>query len=111
MYGLWGLGLMMLSKALVIVDAGVNVHDLREVAWRVLGNVDWRRDTTIVDGPVDHLDHSAVRHSYGGKIGIDATAKGPEDGHARGWPEEIQMDEAIVQRVTERWAEYFAGER
>jgi 4-hydroxy-3-polyprenylbenzoate decarboxylase len=60
---------------------------------------------------VDHLDHSAVHHSYGGKIGIDATAKGPEDGHTRGWPEEIRMDEDIVQRVTERWAEYFAGER
>jgi len=111
MYGLWGLGLMMLSKALVIVDADVNVQDLREVAWRVLGNVDWRRDTTIVDGPVDHLDHSAVRHSYGGKIGVDATAKGPEDGHTRGWPEEIRMSEDIVRRVTERWAEYFAGER
>jgi 4-hydroxy-3-polyprenylbenzoate decarboxylase len=108
MYGLWGLGLMMLTKGIVVVDEHVNVHDLREVAWRALGNVDWRRDVTIVDGPVDHLDHSAVRHSYGGKIGIDATAKGEEDGHTRGWPEEIAMQEDVVAKVTERWGEYFA---
>jgi 4-hydroxy-3-polyprenylbenzoate decarboxylase len=40
MFGIWGLGLMMLTKAIVIVDGNVNVHDLPEVAWRVLGNVD-----------------------------------------------------------------------
>jgi len=24
----------------------------------VLGNVDWKRDVVIVEGPVDHLDHT-----------------------------------------------------
>lgn len=75
MYGLWGLGLMMLSKGFVVVDADVNVHDLDAVAAAVLNNVDWRRDVTIVDGPVDQLDHAAIRDSYGGKIGVDATRK------------------------------------
>jgi 4-hydroxy-3-polyprenylbenzoate decarboxylase len=106
MYGIWGLGLLMLAKAIVVVDAEVNVHDVREVAWRVLGNVDWKRDVTIVEGPVDHLDHSALRHSLGGKIGIDATAKGPEDGHPRGWPEVIEMSDEIEELVARRWQEY-----
>jgi 4-hydroxy-3-polyprenylbenzoate decarboxylase len=106
MYGLWGLGLMMLSKAIVVVDHDVNVHDLSEVAWRVLGNVDWQRDVVIVEGPVDDLDHSAVRPALGGKIGIDATAKGPEDGHPRGWPEEIRMLDQIKALVDRRWQEY-----
>jgi len=75
MYGLWGLGLMMLAKALVIVDEEVDVHNLTAVADQVLANVDWRRDVTIVDGPVDQLDHSAIQDSYGGKIGVDATRK------------------------------------
>ncbi len=75
MYGLWGLGLMMLAKGLLIVDADVNVHDLQAVAEQVFNHVDWRRDITLVDGPVDQLDHSAIRDSYGGKIGIDATRK------------------------------------
>jgi 4-hydroxy-3-polyprenylbenzoate decarboxylase len=106
MYGIWGLGLLMLAKAIVVVDEDVNVQDLREVAWRVLGNVDWKRDVTIVEGPVDQLDHSAVRPSLGGKIGIDATAKGPEDGHPRGWPDEIEMSEEIKSLVDRRWKEY-----
>jgi len=75
MYGLWGLGLMMLAKGFVIVDEDVNVHDLDTVAEAVLQNVDWRRDATVVDGAVDQLDHSAIRDSYGGKIGVDATRK------------------------------------
>ena len=106
MFGIWGLGLMMLTKAIVVVDEHVNVHDLREVAWRVLGNVDWKRDVTIVEGAVDQLDHSAVRDSFGGKIGIDATTKGPLDGHPRGWPTEIEMDPAIKALVDRRWKEY-----
>lgn len=75
MYGLWGLGLMMLAKGFIIVDADVNVHDLDAVAEAVLRNADWKRDATVVDGPVDQLDHSAIRDSYGGKIGVDATRK------------------------------------
>lgn len=106
MFGIWGLGLMMLTKAIVVVDENVNVHDLQEVAWRVLGNVDWKRDITLVDGAVDQLDHSSVRDSFGGKIGIDATAKGPMDGHPRGWPTEIEMDPAIKALVDRRWTEY-----
>jgi 4-hydroxy-3-polyprenylbenzoate decarboxylase len=105
-YGLWGLGLMMLTKAIVVVDHDVNVHDLSDVAWRVLGNVDWRRDTVIVDGPVDQLDHAAVRESYGGKIGIDATAKGPNDNHVRGWPEELSMSEEIKALIDKKWQSY-----
>ncbi len=105
-YGLWGLGLMMLTKAIVIVDEDVDVHNLSEVAWRVLGNVDWRRDTTIVDGPTDQLDHSSIRESFGGKIGVDATAKGEEDGHSRGWPRELEMPADIKALVDQKWTSY-----
>ncbi len=106
MFGIWGLGLLMLAKCIVVVDHEVNVHDLRDVAWRVLGNVDWKHDVTLVEGAVDQLDHSAVHDSFGGKIGIDATAKGPQDGHPRGWPTEIEMDPAIKALVDQRWQEY-----
>jgi 4-hydroxy-3-polyprenylbenzoate decarboxylase len=61
---------------------------------------------TVVEGAVDQLDHSAMRDSLGGKIGIDATAKGPQDGHPRGWPTEIEMDPAIKALVDRRWKEY-----
>jgi 4-hydroxy-3-polyprenylbenzoate decarboxylase len=96
----------MRARAIFVVDAGVDVQDLSQVAWRVLGNVDWRRDVVIADGPVDDLDHSAPRAAFGAKIGIDATAKGPEDGHPRGWPEEVCNLDQIRDLVDRRWQEY-----
>jgi len=104
-FGLWGLGLMMLAKAIVVVDEEINVRNLQEVAWYALGNVDWKRDVVIVEGPVDHLDHASSHHSFGGKIGIDATAKLPEEGHDRPWPEVVRMSEEIKRVVDEKWPE------
>ena len=104
-HGLWGLGLLMLAKAIVVVDDWVNVQDLGQAAWQALGNTDWTRDIVLSQGPVDHLDHAATQHSFGGKIGIDATAKLPEEGSPRGWPERIEMDPAVKARVEALWAE------
>ncbi|NLX10356.1 MAG: menaquinone biosynthesis decarboxylase [Chloroflexi bacterium] len=96
MYGLWGLGLMMLAKGVLVVDADVNVHDPGAVADAVLRHVDWRRDATIVDGPVDQLDHAAIRDSYGGKIGVDATRKPDRTPYAPAAPCPADAIRAIV---------------
>ncbi len=106
MYALWGLGLMMLAKTIVVVSAHVDVHNLSEVAWRAAGNIDPKRDLVIVEGPMDDLDHAALRHRFGGKLGIDATEKTEMDGIGQVWPEEIVMSEEIRALVTKRWAEY-----
>ena len=106
MYALWGLGLMMLAKNIVVVSDHVNVQDLSEVAWRATGNIDPRRDVVIVDGPMDDLDHAALRHRFGGKMGVDATEKTEMDGITQPWPDEILMSEDIRALVTRRWAEY-----
>ncbi len=106
LYGLWGLGLMMLAKMIVVVDEGVNVHDLAEVAWRVGNNVDPSRDVVIVQGPLDDLDHASLRPGFGGKMGIDATAKDARDGFERPWPQEVITSPEVAARVLERWREY-----
>jgi 4-hydroxy-3-polyprenylbenzoate decarboxylase len=106
MYALWGLGLMMLAKTILVVSEHVNVHDLSEVAWRATGNVDPMRDLVLVEGPMDDLDHAARRHRFGGKLGIDATEKGPLDDIEQPWPDEIRMREDVRERVTRRWKEY-----
>ncbi|NPA90990.1 MAG: menaquinone biosynthesis decarboxylase [Chloroflexi bacterium] len=105
-HGIWGLGLMSLTKGVVVVDDWVDVHNLSEVAWQVLGNVDWARDVVISEGPVDALDHAAYRPNFGGKIGVDATAKDERDGYPRTWPERIEMSEEIKALVDQRWKEY-----
>lgn len=106
MYALWGMGQMMFTKFIIVVDADVNVHDLAEVRWRVLGNVDPKRDTIILDGPVDILDHASPQVGYGSKMGIDATRKLPEEGHPRPWPEEVRTDRETQQVILKRWEEY-----
>jgi 4-hydroxy-3-polyprenylbenzoate decarboxylase len=102
-FGLWGLALMSLAKTIVVVDDWVDVHNLSQTAWQALGNVDWSRDIIVANGPVDHLDHASYQHSFGGKIGIDATAKLPEEGYNRGWPEVVQMDPKVRSRIDEIW--------
>jgi 4-hydroxy-3-polyprenylbenzoate decarboxylase len=106
MQALWGMGLMMLAKTIVVVSEHVNVHDLSEVTWRATGNIDPRRDLVILEGPMDDLDHAALRHRFGGKLGIDATEKGPLDDVTQAWPEEIRMREDVRERVTRRWKDY-----
>jgi 4-hydroxy-3-polyprenylbenzoate decarboxylase len=104
--GLWGLGLLMLAKAIVVFDEDVNIQDTAEAYWQMFGNVDWARDVIIQEGPTDALDHASYRLAFGGKIGIDATAKGPMDGYTRNWPEQAAMASAIRDLVARRWGEY-----
>jgi len=102
-HGLWGLGLLMLAKCIVVFDDWVDVQKHSQAAWQALGNVDWARDVVITQGPVDHLDHASYQHSFGGKIGLDATAKLPEEGYARGWPKPIEMDPQVRSRIDAIW--------
>jgi 4-hydroxy-3-polyprenylbenzoate decarboxylase len=105
MHAVWGLGMLSLTKCVVVVDEWVNVHDYEEVFFRVTANVDPKRDVLMSEGPLDHLDHAPGRQFVGGKMGIDATHKLPEEG-ARPWPEEIRMSPEVEELVTLRWAEY-----
>jgi 4-hydroxy-3-polyprenylbenzoate decarboxylase len=103
MHALWGLGQMMFTKTLVIVDHDVNVHDLAEVTWIVGNHIDPKRDTVIVEGPVDVLDHAAPTLGFGSKLGIDATRKWRGEGFERGWPEPIVMDDKTKNYIDTIW--------
>lgn len=106
MSGIWGLGQMMFTKYVIVVDKHVNVHDISEVALHVFGNVDPKRDFMFSEGPLDILDHSSSMFGYGSKVGVDATRKWKAEGYTREWPDEIIMSEAMREQVTKRWAEY-----
>jgi len=103
MHALWGMGQMMFTKTLIIVDHDVNVHDLAEVTWVAGNNIDPKRDTIFVEGPVDVLDHAAPLMGYGSKMGIDATRKWRSEGFEREWPGAIVMDERTKRYVDSIW--------
>jgi 4-hydroxy-3-polyprenylbenzoate decarboxylase len=108
MHAIWGLGMLSLTKSVVVVDEHVNVHDYEEVFFYVGANVDPARDLVLSQGPLDHLDHAPTHQFFGGKLGIDATAKGPDEG-TRPWPEEIWMSDEVRALVDRRWDEYGIG--
>lgn len=106
MCAIWGMGQMMFTKMIIVVDDHVNVQDMSEVWWRVYNNTDPKRDFMVVDGPLEVLDHASPLSAYGSKVGIDATKKWAGEGHQREWPDEIIMNEEIKELVTSRWQEY-----
>jgi len=103
MHSIWGTGQAMFSKVIVVVDEGVNVQDVREVAWKALNNIDPERDIEFVHGPIDSLDHSSRLANYGSKMGIDATRKWPDEGFTRPWPDVIEMSVEVRDRVAALW--------
>jgi len=70
----------------VLCDEGVDLGDGSRVLWKGFNNVDPERDL--------------VRRN--GRVVVDATKKGPEDGHFRLWPDDIVMDPVVVESVRER---------
>ena len=104
MHGLWGMGQMMFSKYIVVVDEDCDVHNTSEVLFRLCANTDPARDSTYVKNPSDSLDHATTLPNVGSHMGFDATRKLAGEGYTRGWPELVKMDP-----VVKEWADRFAG--
>ena len=109
MHGFWGMGQMMNVKLIIVVDAHVDVQNLKEVWWRVYNNIDAKHDLEIVEGPLDVLDHSSPMAKWGAKLGIDATKTWPEEGHTREWPDEIEMSREVREAVDAKWSSLGLG--
>lgn len=103
MHALWGLGQMMFTKCIVVVDEDVDVQNPAEVVWRVFANIDPQRDITFVKGPHDVLDHASQYPSFGSKMGVDGTRKWAEEGFTREWPDVLKMPDDITAKVAKIW--------
>ncbi len=99
MHGLWGMGQMMFSKYIVVVDADVDVHNTSQVLFHLTANTDPQRDSIFTKGPADVLDHATSEMAIGSKLGIDATQKLPGEGFKRAWPPLIKMDAAVKAKI------------
>jgi 4-hydroxy-3-polyprenylbenzoate decarboxylase len=99
MHGLWGMGQMMFSKYIVVVDEDCDVHNTSEVLFRMCANTDPQRDSTFIKNPCDALDHAQTVPTIGSHMGIDATRKLASEGYTRTWPELLKMDQGVKDRV------------
>jgi 4-hydroxy-3-polyprenylbenzoate decarboxylase len=99
MHGLWGMGQMMFTKYIVVVDDDVDVQNTSQVLFRLCANTDPQRDSIFTRGPADVLDHATTVVGAGSKMGIDATRKLKGEGFPRPWPPLIRMDPAVRAKV------------
>ena len=104
MMGVWSyLRQFTYTKMVIVVDAGIDVRDWKDVIWAVSTNVDPARDVTVVEGtPIDYLDFASTQPGLGSKMGIDATTKMPPETE-RPWGRPIRMSDAVIEEVTRRW--------
>ena len=80
---LFGAGQMMFSKYIIVISGNIDIRNYRELAAHVFENTDPARDLLFCNGPLDVLDHASDNFSFGGKLGIDATLKHPEENGGR----------------------------
>jgi 4-hydroxy-3-polyprenylbenzoate decarboxylase len=103
MHGLWGMGQMMFTKIIVVVDAHVNVHDTSDVLFHLCANIDPQRDSLMTKGPCDSLDHAPSLANIGSHIGFDATRKLAGEGYGRVWPEECALPAPLLAKIEKRF--------
>jgi 4-hydroxy-3-polyprenylbenzoate decarboxylase len=107
----WGLGQLMFSKTIIVVDKDVDVQNLSEVAWIVGTHYDPERDIQFTRGPVDDLEDASDLPAYGSKMGIDATRKWPSEGFKRPWPRKISTTAEAAALADAQWLKIRKGWR
>ena len=100
MMGLWScLAQFTMTKIIIAVDPDIDYRDWKDVMWAVSTRADPSRDLLVLaDTPVDTLDFASPRPGLGGKLGIDATTKGPPESSSS-FPETMAMPAEVVARV------------
>jgi len=101
MNAFWGLGQLMFSKTIIVVDKDVDAQNVSEVAWVAGTHVDPQRDIQFTRGPMDDLENASDLPAYGSKMGIDATRKWPGEGFTREWPRRLVTTEAAKRKAAE----------
>jgi 4-hydroxy-3-polyprenylbenzoate decarboxylase len=105
----WGLGQLMFSKTIIVVDKDVDVQNQSEVAWVVGTHYDPERDIQFTRGPVDDLEDASDLPAYGSKMGIDATRKWPSEGFTRQWPKKLATTAEAAAVAEAQWAKIRKG--
>ncbi|MDO4776928.1 MAG: UbiD family decarboxylase [Cardiobacteriaceae bacterium] len=106
MMGIWSsLRQFTYTKYLIIVDDDIDCRDWKEVIWAVATRADPVRDCMLVERTaIDYLDFASPISGLGGKMGIDATHKWPEETR-REWGKPIRPDPATVTKIDNIWQE------
>ncbi len=76
---LMGAGQMMFTKYMIVVSGETHIRNYSRLTSDVMRNTCFTSDLLFMTGPLDILDHTSEIPALGGKLGIDATEKLPEE--------------------------------
>ena len=111
MAGIWGfLRQFLYTKAIIVVEAGIEVDNWATVMAQISQNVHAGRDIQILTNtPIDYLDFASPQAGLGGKMGIDATIKigaellaaapMPDLVDANGWVTQVQKQATFIREI------------
>ena len=77
----------------VLLENHENVNDASTVLWKILNNIDPKRDM----------------YFFGNRVGIDVTCKTGEPNFKQYWPDEIEMSNNIKTIVDQKWTKMLDG--
>ena len=77
----------------VVLENHENVNDASTVLWKILNNIDPKRDM----------------YFFGNRVGIDVTCKTGEPNFKQYWPDEIEMSNNIKTIVDQKWTKMLDG--
>jgi 4-hydroxy-3-polyprenylbenzoate decarboxylase len=77
----------------VVLESHENVNDASTILWKILNNLDPKRDM----------------YFFGNRVGIDVTCKTGKPDYTQYWPDEIEMSNNIKQIVDQKWTKMFDG--
>ncbi|MEY2829045.1 MAG: hypothetical protein RIQ33_903 [Bacteroidota bacterium] len=88
-------------KAMIFVDANIDITSIADVLWRACNNADARRDMFLVEGS-PNLNTTLI---------VDGTTKTKAfDNFDRDWPNILIHDDATIKAVDEKWSKLGLGE-
>jgi 4-hydroxy-3-polyprenylbenzoate decarboxylase len=76
---------------LVVLESHENINDTSTVLWKILNNIDPKRDMLF----------------FGSRVGIDVTCKTGENSYTQYWPDEIKMSNDIKAIIDQKWTKMF----
>ena len=108
MNALWGMGQMMYTKMIIVVDQDTKPQDLNAVWSQILQQCDMNQDLVFSKGPLDALDHASDTAFYGTRLGIDATKKRIEEGKRVPFKEKLFKSNKVENELKQQFAEIVA---
>ena len=94
MNAFWGLGQLMFSKTIIVVDKDVNVHDVSEVAWIVGTHMDPLRDIQMTQRAGGRSGRCVGSAGVRRQDGHRRDAEVGREGYTREWPARLVTTEA-----------------